>query len=102
MAIFGPPGTVYEGGYFKARLRFPNNYPYSPPAMKFLSQMWHPNVYENGDLCISILHAPVDDPRSGELACERWNPAQNVRYAHAHLLLTPLYARNFAARFSSL
>jgi len=94
VAIFGPPGTVYEGGYFKARMRFPSNYPYSPPTMRFLSQMWHPNVYEvlslnhvisrqNGDLCISILHPPVDDPRSGELACERWNPTQNVRSAKA-------------------
>jgi ubiquitin-conjugating enzyme E2 R len=36
-------------------------------------------VYENGDLCISILHPPVDDPQSGELPCERWNPTQNVR-----------------------
>lgn len=41
--------------------------------------MWHPNVYENGDMCISILHPPNDDPQSGELPCERWNPTQNVR-----------------------
>ena len=34
---------------------------------------------QNGDLCISILHPPVDDPQSGELPCERWNPTQNVR-----------------------
>ncbi|KAL6438073.1 ubiquitin-conjugating enzyme e2 r2 [Lasius niger] len=50
VAIFGPPDTLYQGGYFK-----------------------------NGDLCISILHPPVDDPQSGELPCERWNPTQNVR-----------------------
>ncbi|KAH7727601.1 ubiquitin conjugating enzyme protein 3 [Aphelenchoides avenae] len=79
VAIFGPPGTLYQGGYFKALLKFPTNYPYSPPTMKFLSRVWHPNVYENGDLCISILHPPVDDPHSGELACERWNPTQCVR-----------------------
>ncbi len=36
-------------------------------------------VFQNGDLCISILHPPVDDPQSGELPCERWNPTQNVR-----------------------
>ncbi|CAO2637764.1 Ubiquitin-conjugating enzyme E2 R2 [Lemmus lemmus] len=41
--------------------------------------MWHPNIYENGDVCISILHLPVDDPQSGELPSERWNPTQNVR-----------------------
>ncbi|CAG2106472.1 unnamed protein product [Medioppia subpectinata] len=79
VAIFGPPETLYEGGYFKARVTFPQDYPYNPPVLKFLTKVWHPNVYENGDLCISILHPPIDDPQSGELPCERWNPTQNVR-----------------------
>ncbi|KJH52931.1 ubiquitin--protein ligase [Dictyocaulus viviparus] len=79
VGIYGPPNTLYQGGYFKAVIRFPPNYPYSPPSMKFLTKVWHPNVYENGDLCISILHPPVDDPHSGELPCERWNPTQSVR-----------------------
>lgn len=79
VALFGPPSTLYEGGYFKAGMKFPHDYPYSPPSVKFLTKVWHPNVYENGDLCISILHPPIDDPQSGELACERWNPTQNVR-----------------------
>lgn len=79
VAIFGPPGTLYEGGYFKAQMKFPSDYPYSPPAVRFLTKMWHPNVYENGEVCISILHPPVDDPQSGELPSERWNPTQNVR-----------------------
>jgi len=79
VAIFGPPDTLYQGGYFKAHIKFPPDYPYSPPSLRFLTKVWHPNVYENGDLCISILHPPVDDPQSGELPCERWNPTQNVR-----------------------
>uniref|UniRef100_A0A3Q2FDN1 E2 ubiquitin-conjugating enzyme n=1 Tax=Cyprinodon variegatus TaxID=28743 RepID=A0A3Q2FDN1_CYPVA len=79
VAIFGPPNTHYQGGYFKARIKFPVDYPYSPPAFRFLTKMWHPNIYENGDVCISILHPPVDDPQSGELPSERWNPTQNVR-----------------------
>lgn len=79
VALFGPPRTLYEGGYFKAGMKFPPDYPYSPPSVKFLTKVWHPNVYENGDLCISILHPPIDDPQSGELPCERWNPTQNVR-----------------------
>uniref|UniRef100_A0A914GYA2 UBC core domain-containing protein n=2 Tax=Globodera rostochiensis TaxID=31243 RepID=A0A914GYA2_GLORO len=62
VGIFGPPGTLYQGGYFKAHLKFPTNYPYSPPTMRFIHSVWHPNVYENGDTCISILHPPVDDP----------------------------------------
>lgn len=79
VAIFGPPDTLYQGGYFKAHMKFPPDYPYSPPSIRFLTKVWHPNVYENGDLCISILHPPVDDPQSGELPCERWNPTQSVR-----------------------
>jgi len=79
VSIFGPPKTLYEGGYFKAEMTFPRDYPYSPPAFRFRTEMWHPNIYENGDVCISILHPPVDDPQSGELPSERWNPTQNVR-----------------------
>lgn len=78
VALFGPPNTLYQGGYFKAHLKFPQDYPYSPPSFRFLTKMWHPNIYENGEVCISILHPPVDDPQSGELPSERWNPTQNV------------------------
>jgi ubiquitin-conjugating enzyme E2 R len=40
--------------------------------------LWHPNIYEDGKLCISILHAPGEDIMSGESAGERWSPAQRV------------------------
>lgn len=66
VALFGPPATIYQGGYFKATIKFPNNYPYAPPTMRFLSSVYHPNVYSNGELCISILHPPIDDPHSGK------------------------------------
>lgn len=29
--------------------------------MKFITPVWHPNVYLNGDVCISILHEPGED-----------------------------------------
>ena len=47
VVIFGPPGTLYQGGYFKALIRFPGDYPYSPPSFKFVTRIWHPNVFEN-------------------------------------------------------
>lgn len=46
VAIFGPPETLYQGAYFKAHMKFPHDYPYSPPSIKFLTKVWHPNVYE--------------------------------------------------------
>ncbi|TKR57904.1 hypothetical protein L596_030547 [Steinernema carpocapsae] len=79
VGIFGIPGTVYEGGYFKASLTFPQDYPFNPPKMKFDTFMYHPNVYTNGELCISILHPAIHDETSGESLNERWNPTQNVR-----------------------
>jgi hypothetical protein len=32
-----------EGGFFKAELKFPEDFPNSPPEMKFVTPMWHPN-----------------------------------------------------------
>ena len=40
VAIFGPPDTLYQGGYFKAHMNFPNDYPYSPPSVKFITKMF--------------------------------------------------------------
>ncbi|PGH19665.1 hypothetical protein AJ80_03820 [Polytolypa hystricis UAMH7299] len=72
------PDSLYYGGYFKAVMTFPKNYPYSPPEFKFSPPLFHPNIYEDGRLCISILHSPGDDEMSGETAAERWSPAQRV------------------------
>lgn len=33
-------------------------------------------VYPNGDVCISILHPPVEDSTGYESAAERWSPVQ--------------------------
>ena len=35
-------------------------------------------VYPDGNVCISILHTPGDDPTMYELASERWSPVQSV------------------------
>ncbi|KAI9375779.1 ubiquitin-conjugating enzyme/RWD-like protein [Aspergillus egyptiacus] len=72
------PDSLYYGGYFKAAMKFPKNYPYSPPEFRFLRPLYHPNIYPDGKLCISILHSPGEDEMSGELASERWSPAQRV------------------------
>lgn len=30
----------------QAHMKFPSDYPYSPPSIRFLTKVWHPNVYE--------------------------------------------------------
>ncbi|KAJ3058337.1 hypothetical protein HK102_010555, partial [Quaeritorhiza haematococci] len=61
-----------------ATIKFPQDYPFNPPTFTFNNEFFHPNVYADGRLCISILHPPGDDPVSGEKAEERWNPTQTV------------------------
>lgn len=61
LIIEGPPDSLYTGGYFKCKLRFPQDYPNMPPDMRFISKMFHPNIYEDGRVCISILHPPGKD-----------------------------------------
>lgn len=69
--------SPYHGGYFKAQMDFPYDYPYSPPKFRFTPAIYHPNVYRDGNICISILHRS-GDPQSGELDGETWSPAQSV------------------------
>eukprot|EP01111_Echinosteliopsis_oligospora_P014799 TRINITY_DN5677_c0_g2_i1.p1 TRINITY_DN5677_c0_g2~~TRINITY_DN5677_c0_g2_i1.p1 ORF type:complete len:383 (+),score=140.18 TRINITY_DN5677_c0_g2_i1:93-1241(+) len=76
--IEGPKDTPYEGGIYRMLLEFPKDYPMTPPVLKFVSDFWHPNVYTDGKVCMSILHAPGEDAMSGEAAGERWMPTQSV------------------------
>ncbi|XP_033100521.1 ubiquitin-conjugating enzyme E2 G2 [Anneissia japonica] len=76
--ITGPEGTCFEGGVFQASIHFPHDYPLNPPKMQFTCEMFHPNIYADGRVCISILHAPGDDPMGYETSAERWSPVQSV------------------------
>ncbi|EKD19681.1 ubiquitin-conjugating enzyme E2-17 kDa [Drepanopeziza brunnea f. sp. 'multigermtubi' MB_m1] len=53
--IIGPADTPFEDGTFRLVMQFEEQYPNKPPAVKFLSQMFHPNVYATGELCLDIL-----------------------------------------------
>lgn len=53
--IFGPTDTPFEEGTFRLSLHFTEEYPNKPPAVKFTSKMFHPNVYGDGSICLDIL-----------------------------------------------
>ncbi|PRP83982.1 hypothetical protein PROFUN_08666 [Planoprotostelium fungivorum] len=75
--IQGPSGSLYENGIFKAEMNFPEDYPNAPPSMKFISEFWHPNIYPDGRVCISILHTP-DPMNTDERPEETWRPILTV------------------------
>ncbi|ONH68748.1 Ubiquitin-conjugating enzyme E2 7 [Cyberlindnera fabianii] len=69
--------SAYYGGYFRSQMKFPQDFPFSPPKFQFTPAIYHPNIYRDGKLCISILHQP-GDPTSDEPESETWSPAQSV------------------------
>jgi ubiquitin-conjugating enzyme E2 A len=64
--IIGPKDTPYEGGIFELKLSFDSDYPIKSPSVKFITPMYHPNIYRDGQICVDILQ--------GE-----WSPSQNIR-----------------------
>jgi ubiquitin-protein ligase len=47
-SIGGPPGTPYEGGVFWITVQFAEG---KPPALRFHTRIYHPNIDSGGDLC---------------------------------------------------
>ena len=67
--IVGPANTPYENGFYFFELRYPVDYPYSPPALKFCTHdgetRFNPNLYKNGKVCVSILNTWRGEQWSG-------------------------------------
>ena len=78
--VTGPEGTPYEGGIFNLQLVFPGNYPFKPPEVKFMTQVYHPSVKKDtGEIC-------------GDIIKGDWKPTHNVKYILMlirHLLQNP-------------
>lgn len=53
--IEGPEKSVWDGGVFYLKLRFTDDYPFKAPRVNFMSKMFHPNVYNDGRICLDML-----------------------------------------------
>ena len=76
--IIGPADTPFEDGTFRLVMTFDEQYPNKPPSVKFLSTMFHPNVYGTGELCLDILQnrwSPTYDVAAVLTSIQRWVPA---------------------------
>ena len=64
--IFGPYDSPWENGIYKLSLDFSDQYPLKPPKIRFLTKMFHPNIYTSGNICLDILQ-------------NKWSSAYDIR-----------------------
>ena len=63
--IMGPEGSPYQGGVFYLNIVFPQNYPFKPPKVTFITKVYHPNINSSGGICLDVLK-------------DQWSPALTV------------------------
>ncbi|XP_068052697.1 NEDD8-conjugating enzyme UBE2F isoform X4 [Anomalospiza imberbis] len=50
-----PDEGYYQGGKFQFETEVPDAYNMVPPKVKCLTRIWHPNITETGEICLSLL-----------------------------------------------
>ena len=63
--IIGPEDTPYSGGIFELRIDFPQDYPFKPPNIIFITKIYHCNINVSGNICLDILK-------------DQWSPALTI------------------------
>ncbi|KAL9048797.1 MAG: hypothetical protein Q9162_007543 [Coniocarpon cinnabarinum] len=66
VTIDGPSQSPYEGGVFNLELFLPDDYPMTPPKIRFLTKIYHPNIDKLGRICLDVLKS-------------NWSPALQIR-----------------------
>jgi ubiquitin-conjugating enzyme E2 N len=78
VSIHGPSQSPYEGvsykislggltidhaigGIFKLELFLPDDYPMTPPKIRFLTKIYHPNIDKLGRICLDVLKSRSTD-----------------------------------------
>uniref|UniRef100_A0A0E0FJ47 UBC core domain-containing protein n=1 Tax=Oryza nivara TaxID=4536 RepID=A0A0E0FJ47_ORYNI len=93
-AIVGPAGTPYHDGLFFFDVRFPSEYPQSPPKVHYHSGglRLNPNLYESGKVCLSLLNTWWGT------GCEKWGKTMMYSLRKPPKHFESLVARHFHER----
>ncbi|EDO05801.1 Ubiquitin-conjugating enzyme E2 D2 [Babesia bovis T2Bo] len=63
--IMGPHNSLYQNGVYFLNIHFPSDYPFKPPKVAFTTKVYHPNINNNGAICLDILK-------------DQWSPALTI------------------------
>lgn len=67
-----PDEGMWKGGTFEFEVEVPEEYNIKPPVVKCRTRIWHPNISENGDVCLSLL-------RDHSLDGTGWAPTRTLK-----------------------
>ncbi|XP_048525948.1 NEDD8-conjugating enzyme Ubc12 isoform X1 [Dendroctonus ponderosae] len=77
--VICPDEGFYKGGRFAFSFKVGPNYPHEPPKVKCETQVYHPNIDQQGNVCLNILR-------------EDWKPVLTINsivYGLQYLFLEP-------------
>eukprot|EP00800_Vazella_pourtalesii_P023030 TRINITY_DN917_c0_g1_i1.p1 TRINITY_DN917_c0_g1~~TRINITY_DN917_c0_g1_i1.p1 ORF type:complete len:179 (+),score=25.43 TRINITY_DN917_c0_g1_i1:65-601(+) len=66
-----PKDGMWNKGKFVFEVEIPVDYNMSPPKVKCHTKIWHPNITEQGDVCLSLL-------RQASLDGTGWSPVRTL------------------------
>nr|ACO10869.1 NEDD8-conjugating enzyme UBE2F [Caligus rogercresseyi] len=72
LSIRPEEGSFWEGGTFHFKISIGEDYNIVPPSVLCLTRLWHPNINEVGDVCLSIL-------RQNSLDGLGWAPTRRLK-----------------------
>lgn len=85
--LYGPENSLYQGYKFNLDIKLPDDYPFSPLTIKFITPIQHININSTGDICLDILK-------------KNWSPSQNIQSVMLSLILL-LHKPNYSDALNS-
>uniref|UniRef100_A0A1B6DYY7 E2 NEDD8-conjugating enzyme n=2 Tax=Clastoptera arizonana TaxID=38151 RepID=A0A1B6DYY7_9HEMI len=70
--IVTPDEGYWQGGRFTFHIFITEEYNMAPPNVKCLTKLWHPNMSEEGDVCLSLL-------RQNSIDGMGWAPTRRLK-----------------------
>ncbi len=106
-----PNNGIYKGGCFVFRIFLTPDYPNGTPTIVCQTNIFHPNIYYDGDICFNILQGTFTCKDKAECfffliylqqqPTDEWSDTLRIQ-DYAHALLWLLYQPNLESRLNGM